>query len=101
MGAPVFIGDEWTAAGWRLAGARVVMPDAQTDPVRAAFEAACGASPSLVLVSARLARLLDPARLMEARRKLDPPVLVVGDAVGSDRPDDVTGAIRERMGVAR
>lgn len=101
MTVPVFIGDEWTAAGWRLAGARVMMPEPKAATVRAAFDEACGASPALVLVSAHFARLLDPARLIEARRKLDPPMLVVGDAAGADRPDDVAGAIRERMGVAR
>lgn len=101
MNAPVFIGDEWTAAGWRLAGVRVMVPECESVPVREAFEDACDASSALVLVSARFARLLDPARLMEARRRLDPPVLVVGDAAGPDRPDDVAGAIRERMGVAR
>lgn len=101
MTVPVFIGDEWTAAGWRLAGARVMVPDLQAAPVRAAFDEACATSPALVLVSAPVASLLEPARLLEARRKLDPPMLVVGDAAGSGRPDDVAGAIRERMGVAR
>jgi len=101
MSAPVFIGDEWTATGWRLAGVRVMVPKPEADPVSAVFEDACRASPALVLVSARFARLLDPARLMEARRKLDPPVLVIGDAAGSYRSDDVAGEIRDRMGVAR
>lgn len=101
MAVPVFIGDEWTAAGWRLAGAMVMVPELRPAPVREAFEQACAESPVLVLISARCAHLLDPARLMDARRKLDPPVLVVGDAAGSDRPDDIAGEIRERMGVAR
>lgn len=101
MAVPVFIGDEWTAAGWRLAGARVIVPDLEAATVRAAFDEACEAAPPLVLVAARFARLLDADRLMQARRMLDPPVLVIGDAAGSDRPDDVAGAIRDRMGVAR
>jgi len=101
MAVPVFIGDEWTETGWRLAGARVIVPELQAEAVRAAVDAACEGSPPLVLVAARFARLLDADRLMQARRKLDPPVLVIGDAAGSVRPDDVAGAIRERMGVAR
>ncbi|MEX2499500.1 MAG: V-type ATP synthase subunit F [Wenzhouxiangellaceae bacterium] len=101
MGVPVFIGDEWTAAGWRLAGLRVMVPELRAAPVREAFEQACADSPALVLISADCARLLDPGRLTEARRRLDPAVLVVGDAADSDRPDDIAGAIRERMGVAR
>ena len=78
-----------------------MVPELQAALVRAAFDQACDASPSLVLISARFARLLDSARLMKARAKLDPPILVIGDAAGSERPDDVAGAIRERMGVAR
>ena len=101
MGIPVFIGDEWTAAGWRLAGARVIVPTAETGPVGRAFQQACADSPALVLIGAQFAHLLEPDALMAARRRLDPPVLVVGDVAGSDRPDDVAGAIRERMGVAR
>lgn len=101
MAAPIFIGDEWTATGWRLAGARVMVPELNAEPVRAAFEDACRDSPALVLIGAPFARLLAPGRLNEARRGLDPPVLVVGDAAGSERPDDIADAIRERMGVAR
>ena len=101
MAVPVFIGDEWTATGWRLAGVRVMVPEPKAPAVRAAFEDACAASPVLVLISAPFARLLDFGRLTEARRWLDPPVLVVGDAAGSDGPDDVADAIRQRMGVAR
>lgn len=101
MSCPVFIGDEWTAAGWRLAGARVIVPAAEAASARSAFEQACGDSPPLVLIGARFARLLDPNALMAARRRLDPPVLVVGEVAGPGRPDDVAGAIRERMGVAR
>lgn len=101
MAVPVFIGDEWTAAGWRVAGVRVMAPEPRAATVRAAFEEACDASPALVLISAPFARLLDFDRLTEARRRLDPPVLVVGDAAGSNGPDDVADAIRERMGVAR
>lgn len=101
MTVPVFIGDEWTAAGWRLAGATVMVPELRPAPVREAFEQACGDSPAVVLVSARYAHLLDPDCLTAACRRLDPPVLVVGDAAGSERPDDIAGEIRERMGVAR
>lgn len=101
MDAPIFIGDEWTAAGWRLAGARVETPPPTTDAVADAFERACADGPPLVLISAGLASLLDAQRLARARATLDPPVLVVGEATGRHRPDDVAGDIRERMGVAR
>ncbi len=105
MGIPVYIGDEWTAAGWRLAGARVIVPrdeaGDEATAVRRAFDQVRADAPPLVLIGARLARQLDPERLIEARSRLDPPVLVVGDAAGAERPDDIAGSIRERMGVAR
>jgi len=103
MGIAVYIGDEWSAAGWRLAGVRVFVPAAGdgASAVRRAFDQACADSPPLVLIGARLARQLDRERLNEARRRLDPPVLVVGDAAGAETPDDIAGSIRERMGVAR
>lgn len=99
MSAPVFLGDEWTAAGWRLAGADVVVPE--SDAVADAFERACADRPPLVLITAELASRLEAGRLHRARAALDPPVLVVGDAPGRAKPDDIAGDIRERMGVAR
>ena len=99
MTAPVFIGDEWTAAGWRLAGCDVECPEASAEGVRAALDRARGAP--LVLISAEFAGVLSADRLAALRAALDPPTLVVGDAAGRGRPDDVTGDIRERMGVAR
>lgn len=101
MTAPVFIGDEWTAAGWRLAGCDVDCPAASADGVRAALDRARGAGAPLVLISAEFSGLLSADRLAALRAALDPPTLVVGDAAGRGRRDDVTGDIRERMGVAR
>lgn len=101
MSAPVFIGDEWTAAGWRLAGCEVECPEDSADAVLAAVDRARGAGAPLVLISAEFAGLLSADRLAAWRAALDPPTLVVGDAAGRGRPDDVTGDIRERMGVAR
>jgi vacuolar-type H+-ATPase subunit F/Vma7 len=101
MAAPVFIGDEWTAAGWRLAGCDTDCPEAEPGAVGAALDRARASSGALVLISGEFAALLSPARLAEMRASLDPPLVVVGDAARRGRPDDVTGDIRERMGVAR
>jgi len=101
MSAPVFIGDEWTAAGWRLAGCDIECPAASPGAVEAAVERTRAADAALLLISSELAALLPPERLAAMRASLDPPTLVVGDAAGRGRPDDVTGDIRERMGVAR
>lgn len=98
MGAPVFIGDEWTAAGFRLAGARTVVPG--PGEVRRVFDAARAAGPPLLLLGADAARELEPALLESAQAALDPPVLVVSPAAGETSPPDLIVRIRRRMGVA-
>lgn len=101
MAAPVFIGDEWTAAGWRLAGCDIDCPERSSAPVDAAVARAQSAGAPLLLISSEFAALLPSDRLAAMRASLDPPTLVVGDAAGRGHDDEVTGDIRERMGVAR
>jgi vacuolar-type H+-ATPase subunit F/Vma7 len=101
MAAPVFIGDEWTAAGWRLAGCEIRCPDASAEAVAAAVNDARSPDVPLLLITGELAALLAPDRLAAMRAGLQPPVIVVGDAAGRGGVDEVTGDIRERMGVAR
>lgn len=98
MASPVFMGDEWTAAGWRLAGLEVFTPAAGQS--RDCLEAALEQSPPLVLVSAELADGLDQAWLRQLRERADPPVVVVGDAADRGGPDRLTRDVRRRMGVA-
>jgi vacuolar-type H+-ATPase subunit F/Vma7 len=101
MTAPVFIGDEWTASGWRLAGCDIDCPALSPGSVRVAVERARSAGTPLLLISSEFAALLSGERLATLRAGLNPPTLVVGDAAGRGRADEVTGDIRERMGVAR
>jgi hypothetical protein len=63
MAAPVFLGDEVSAAGYRLGGAlvRTPLPGAELS----VFEWACLAAP-LVLVTAEVAARLPQARLARA-----------------------------------
>jgi len=102
MGAPIFIGDEWTAVGYGLAGARILSPDEDRLDrwIVDAFEQGLRAAPPLLLITADYARRIDPARLDQARREANPPVAVVGDAAGRARPESPGRAIRRRMGVA-
>lgn len=93
-----FIGDEVTASGFRLAGARVHVPGPSPDAVRAAFEAA-RAEASVVLVTAALAPLLPPALLEEALAATAPLTLVVDDLLGEAAPPDLESAMRRALGV--
>ena len=93
-----FIGDEVTATGFRLAGARVHVPEPTPDAVREAFEAA-RAEASVVLVTAGLARELPPALLEEALATTAPLTLVVDDLLGDGVPPDLEAAMRRALGV--
>lgn len=91
-----FIGDEVTATGFRLAGARVFIP--APGEGREAFEAARDEA-SVVLVTARLARELPPAYLEEALGAIAPLTLVVDDLAGDVAPPDLEAAMRRALGV--
>ena len=96
MRAPVYIGDEISAAGWRLAGARVAMPGPGEET--AALNAACAGAP-LVLVSAAVAVRMDAAALATAASALAPLVLVVPDPQGAVAPADLAGRLRAQLGL--
>ena len=98
MPAPTYIGDEWTAAGFRLAGVEVLVPGDE-DPLRVLERALAGSSP-LLLLGSGFARQIPAQRLEEARRHARPPLLVVGDPAGRERPEPLTRRVRRRMGVA-
>ena len=91
-----FIGDEVTATGFRLAGARVFIP--APGEVREALEAARSGA-SVVLVTAGLARELPPALLEEALGAVAPLTLVVDDLAGDVAPPDLEAAMRRALGV--
>jgi vacuolar-type H+-ATPase subunit F/Vma7 len=98
MTAPIFVGDEWTAAGFRLAGAEVHVPG-DDDPERL-FERVLASETALVLLGAEFAGRIPPEQLEQARRNARPPVLVVGDPAGREPLEPVTRRVRHRMGVA-
>jgi len=93
----VIIADEITAAGWRLAGAQVQLPDART--VAECFTAA-QRSADLVFITAELAVHLPTAQLQNALLAQRPLVLVISDVSSSRQPPDVVDEVRHALGVA-
>jgi len=91
-----FIGDELTATGYRLAGARawIVPPGQAGEALRTAREDA-----ALVLVAAGHARHVAGDELEAALRSFAPLVLVVDDILEREAPPDLEQAMRSALGV--
>lgn len=94
---PVFIGDEVSAAAYRLAGldARVVTPE----QMPAAIESARGEKPPLVLLGAASLGRVEPGVLEAALRAFDPPVVVVPDAALTAPGPDLAARARGVLGI--
>jgi vacuolar-type H+-ATPase subunit F/Vma7 len=90
------IADEWTALGWRLAGARVLIPDLQT--VAVCFGTALRDS-QMVLITAELASAVPARQLEEALRATPPLVLVITDLREDREPPDMEDETRRALGV--
>jgi len=96
MPAPVYIGDEVTGAGFRLAGLDVRRP-APGDEAQALAQARADAP--LVLVAASVAARLAPAQLRAASAALAPLVLVVPDLDGATPVPDPAAHLRRQLGL--
>ena len=96
MRPPIYLGDEVTAAGFRLAGVQVRVP--APGEAGAAFEEARALAP-LVLVSAAVAIHIDPALLRTALTALQPLVLIVPDAQGEVPRPDLAARLRGQLGM--
>jgi vacuolar-type H+-ATPase subunit F/Vma7 len=96
MAAPVYIGDEISAAGWRLAGATVAVPPSGGETATL-WQACAGAE--MVLVSAAVAARIDAAVLTAAAVALTPLVLVVPDPQGAVVPANLAGRLRAQLGL--
>jgi len=96
MTGPVYIGDEISAAGWRLTGVRVSTPEPgrETGALASAREDA-----PLVLVSAALAARIDAAVLGVAAGALAPLVLVLPDPQGEVKQPGLAGRLRTQLGL--
>lgn len=92
----VFIGDEITAAAFRLAG---VTPQASAaGDLPRVFESAVDEA-DLVIIAADYARTLDPELLRSAIRRADPLVLVVPDGGNRHQPEDLDARIDRVLGI--
>jgi hypothetical protein len=94
---PVFIGDEASAAAWRLAGfdARIVAPR----EFAALWPQLLREQPPLILVAAACAAALPGEALDAALARLDPPVAVVPDVANTAAPPDLLPRVRASLGI--
>ena len=92
-----YIGDEVTAAGYRLAGAeaRVPVPSEAGD----VFRRACSDGADVILLSAALAPEVDPGELSAALIAEAPLVAIVADVFGRCPPPDVARDVRLALGI--
>lgn len=93
----IYIGDELTAAGFRLAGAQIRLPAAGEE---AASLAQAQADAQLVLLSADVAARMPRESLGAALAALTPLTLVVPDLLGRQPVPDRAQRLRRRMGMA-
>lgn len=98
MDAPVYIGEELSATGYRLAGADTFVATGAAE-VEALVEDALARSP-LVLLGAAAAAALPPARLHALLRGIRPRVVVVPDIGDPTPPPDLSSWLRGQLGMA-
>ena len=96
MTVPAFIGDEVSAAAWRLIGVSATAVDNAN--VKDVFDAALG-KPGLLLVTTACAAQLDSERLDAAVRKAQPLILVVPDAANRIAPPDLDKEVDRVLGI--
>ncbi len=96
MAAPLFIGDEVTAAGFRQAGLDIETP-ALGDVART-FSEALKRSPMLV-ISAAYAAALPPGALDAAVRNAEPLIVIVDDAARPNSTPDAAAEINRVLGI--
>jgi vacuolar-type H+-ATPase subunit F/Vma7 len=99
MSAVIYLGDEVSAAGWRLAGATVHTP--APGELAAALARACAQAPpaSLVLLSAAVAAGMAELPLRRAMAALSPLVLIVPDLRGEAPLPDLAARLRTQLGL--
>ena len=96
MTAPIFLGDEVSAAGYRLAGVSVRTPGPGEAAV--ALAEACEQAP-LVLLSSAVAAEIGERPLRAALSALAPLVIVVPDLEGDVPLPDLASRLRAQLGL--
>lgn len=92
----IYIGDEVSAAGYRLAGVETIVPGPGEE---AAASGAALERATLVILSAGVAARLPQAMLHAAQARVRPLVLVVPDRTGGAATPDIAQALRRQLGL--
>ena len=96
MSVPLYLGDEVSAAGYRLAGVGVRTPG--PGQAAAALAEACAQAP-LVLLSSAVAAGIGERSLRAALSALAPLVIVVPDLRGDVPVPDLAARLRAQLGL--
>jgi vacuolar-type H+-ATPase subunit F/Vma7 len=96
MPTPIFLGDEITAAGYRLAGVHTRVPAAGEE---SAALADARASAQLVIVGAGLAARIEAGAMERALTAATPLVVVVPDAPAETAPPDLAARLAAQLGL--
>jgi len=96
MTAPVFIGDEISAAGFRLAGVRIRTP--QPEELLKVIEWACN-NTSLILITSEFAAMLPTNEYERFVSQESPAVLVVSDVRAKSTEEDLNKRLRTQLGI--
>jgi vacuolar-type H+-ATPase subunit F/Vma7 len=97
MARVLYLGDEVTAAGFRLAGVEARVTDL-TDAAEA-LRAALESDLDCVLLSGGLVSVVPPALLERAEATVEPLFAVVPDVRGRDAPQDLARDVRNALGI--
>jgi len=96
MSAPIFIGDALSAAGFRLAGARTLVPE--DDEVTKALQHALVES-ELVLMTAQYARRVPKSILLKALSAEQPTFVLIPDVRELAAPPDLPMISHRTLGL--
>jgi vacuolar-type H+-ATPase subunit F/Vma7 len=96
MGNAIFIGDELSAAGFRLTGIETVVPE--PEEVGAALDDARKRA-GLVILTAELANRVPPAELEAAMLAETPTLAIIPDVLFRAEPPDLGKKLRSVLGI--
>ena len=97
MSTPVFIGDDISACGYRLAGVRVRSPS-DREQLLASLQWA-KLNGNVILLSAERAAWLTASELEPWLTQLQPPLIVVPDIRTSTSAERLAQSLRAKLGV--
>jgi vacuolar-type H+-ATPase subunit F/Vma7 len=96
MGAAIFIGDELSAAGFRLIGIETIVP--KPHEVSAALEDARKRA-ALVIITAELAERVPAAELEAVIMAETPALAIIPDVLLRQHPPDLSKKLRSVLGI--